>query len=96
MTMKERMMAMIRGREVDRVPFVHYHNMVNPNEDAWRLIGRENLGILKWTAVHEFITPNCSFEIEAFTRNGLRGEKQVLRTPKGSLVQEALFVREQT
>lgn len=91
MTMKERMLALIKGNRIDRVPFVHYYNMVNPNEDAWRLIGRENLGLLKWTHVHQFITPDCIFEKIPFKKNDIKRERHIIYTPIGSIFREVLF-----
>ncbi len=87
------MLAVIRGEKIDRVPFVHYYNMVNPNEAAWELIGRDNLGLLKWTMVHQFITPDCQFETTRFERNGIRGERHIIHTPAGSIFEEMLFER---
>ena len=91
MTMKGRMMGVIRGYEIDRVPFVQYANMVKPDEDAWTLIGKDNLGILAWTAVHELVRPNCAFSAQPIERGGLRGEKRFLQTPAGTLTQEVMF-----
>lgn len=59
MTMRERMLAFIRGEEVDRVPFVQYDGIVGPNEEVWDLIGRESMGILRWIRPYELQHPNC-------------------------------------
>jgi len=89
--MKERMLAVIRGEKIDRVPFVQYYNMVNPNEDAWNLIGRNNLGLLKWTQVHQFITPDCVSEKIKFERNGIKGVRHIIHTPVGSIFEEVFY-----
>lgn len=32
------MLAVIQGREHDRVPFVQYDNLAAPNEEIWSLV----------------------------------------------------------
>jgi hypothetical protein len=56
------MLAVVQGRELDRVPFVQYDNMNGRNEDIWAGIGQENLGVLRWTDPYCFEHPNCRFE----------------------------------
>ena len=90
MTMKERMLAVIKGRKIDKVPFVQYYP-INPHEDAWAVVGRDNLGLLKWTQVHQFITPDCDFETINFERNGIRGERHIIHTPVGCIFEEMFF-----
>ena len=52
LTMRERILAVIQGKELDRVPFVQYDHMAAPNKEIWSEIGRENLGILRWVQIH--------------------------------------------
>ncbi|MCM8822933.1 MAG: hypothetical protein NC831_09075 [Candidatus Omnitrophica bacterium] len=92
MTMKERMLAILKGKNVDKIPFVQYYN-INPNQDAWKLIGRNNLGLLKWTQLHQFITPDCIAEKIHFERNGIRGYRHIIHTPVGSIFEETLIER---
>ena len=91
MTMHERMLAVVQGREADRVPFVQYNGMVAPNEEIWKLIGRENMGLVQWSAVHKWDTPNCRWESEPFERNGRSAVRTTLYTPEGSLTEEKVF-----
>ena len=91
MTMRERMLAVIRGHEHDRVPFVQYSGLAAPDPDIWSLVGRQNMGIIRWSAVHRLEHPNCRLVSEEFERNGRRGERTWLHTPKGTLVEEKLF-----
>jgi hypothetical protein len=84
------MLALMQGREHDRVPFIQYDNMV-PNVEAWALVGRENLGLARWTGIHQFDAPNCSYKTEEITRDGRRGFRAVLHTPEGDLVEERLI-----
>jgi hypothetical protein len=91
MTMRERMLAVLQGREADRVPFVQYSGMVAPNEEIWKLIGRENMGLVRWSAVHKWDTPNCRWESQPFERSGRRGLRTTLHTPEGALTEEKIF-----
>lgn len=91
MTMKERMLAVIQGNDAGCVPFVQYDNFVAPNEEVWSLIGRDNMGVLRWSGIHEFRHPKCHFESKYIERNGLRGQMTTLYTPKGLLTEEKFF-----
>ena len=90
-TMRDRILAVIRREEHDRVPFVQYDNLAAPNEEIWRQIGRDNLGIIRWSKVYRFEHPNCRFESESFQRNGGTGVRTTLFTPVGSLEEEKLI-----
>ncbi len=90
LTMRERMLAVVQGREHDRVPFVQYSGLAGPNEDIWSVVGRENMGLLAWTGVHGIDTPHCRFEREEFVRDGRPGFRNTLHTPEGSLFEERL------
>ena len=87
MSMRERMLALVEGREHDRVPFVQYNGMA-PNEEAWEAVGRNNLGLLAWCHVHRLEHPDCRFEVEEFEEDGQRGTRRTLHTPAGSLTEE--------
>jgi len=92
MTMRERILAVVRGTgELDRVPFVQYWGTAAPNGEAWAVLGRENMGLLRWTRVHRMETPNCRFEAEPVTVDGIRGERRTLFTPRGELKEFRLF-----
>jgi hypothetical protein len=91
MTMRERMLAVVRGRMPDRVPFVQYTGIAAPNEEIWSVIGRENMGLLRWSSVHKAETPNCRCDSEPIEVNGVRGVRNTLHTPRGSLWEERLF-----
>ncbi|OIO02682.1 hypothetical protein COY52_05130 [Candidatus Desantisbacteria bacterium CG_4_10_14_0_8_um_filter_48_22] len=91
MTMRKRMLAVLRGRKHDRVPFVQYDNCAARTRDIWDLVGRENMGILKWTSLHRFEFPLCRFETKDIEKDGRKGVVTTIHTPKGSLVQERLI-----
>jgi hypothetical protein len=84
MTMRQRMLAVIRGEPHDRVPFVSYRGMA-PWEDAWKLIGRNNLGVLAWTPACNSQTPNCHREVEQVELDGRPARRTALHTPAGKL-----------
>jgi len=85
------MLAVIRGEEVDRVPFVQYENLAARNEEIWEVIGRENMGLLRWTRVHRIEHPNCAATAEAVEYQGKRGTRTIIETPRGPLVEERYF-----
>ena len=87
MAMRQRMLAVVRGEDHDRVPFVQYSNNAAPNEEIWAVIGRENMGLLRWVNVHRLEHPNCRFETVEFDRDGRRGYRRTLHTPAGELTQ---------
>ncbi len=88
MTMRERMLAVVQGREHDRVPFVQYSDNSAPDDEIWAEIGRENMGILRWTVLHYAESPNCRFKSEPIARDGRNGYRQTLITPEGELYEE--------
>jgi len=91
MTMRERLLALVKGDEVDRVPFVQYDGMLGPNREVWDLIGRENMGILRWLRPYEVHHPNCRAVTEDIARDGLKGQRTVMETPRGPMTEERFF-----
>jgi len=89
--MRERMLGVIRGDEVDRVPFAQYDGCGGPTEEVWDLVGRENVGVVRWVQTHTVQSPNCRFESEDFERQGRRGYTTTLHTPLGELTEERLY-----
>ncbi|MFC1525424.1 uroporphyrinogen decarboxylase family protein [Candidatus Latescibacterota bacterium] len=91
MTMRQRMLALIRGEEVDRVPFVTYRGVAAPDEEVWGVVGRENMGILVWTAPYRVEHPNCHTVEEPLQRDGLEGRRTIIETPRGSMTSDRYF-----
>ncbi|HOX38251.1 MAG TPA: uroporphyrinogen decarboxylase family protein [Candidatus Brocadiia bacterium] len=91
MTMRERLLAILQGREVDRVPFIQYDGLAAPTAEIWSVLGRNNLGIVRWCGTHRAETPHCKTTSEEFTRDGLKGVRNTLHTPAGDLVEEKLI-----
>ena len=75
--MRQRMLAVIQGHPHDRVPFVQYTGQT-PKEDAWALVGRDNVGLLRWTRVHALDAPHCRFETEEISARGRKGFRRTL------------------
>ena len=92
MNMKQRMLSVIRGEKPDRVPFVQYTNIAGTNEDIWKQIGRENMGLLQWCGVHRFVTENCRTEHEESEQDGQKVWRDRLTTPEGVLTAKRVRV----
>jgi len=90
-TNRERILAVIEGREHDRVPFVQYSGIAAPNEEVWAQIGRENMGVLQWSSLHALHSPNCRIESESTEIGGRRALRNTLITPVGTLSEERLY-----
>ncbi len=84
MTNRERMIALLRGEPHDRVPFAQY-DMALPTPELWNLVGRENVGLIRWTQLWRCEHSTCRIDAEPIEENGLRGDRRTLRTPKGTL-----------
>jgi len=89
--MRDRILAVVRGEEHDRVPFVQYNGIAAPNEEIWSVIGRENMGLIQWSSVHSANCPNCRFDYEDIERNGRPGQRVTMHTPGGTLFEERFF-----
>ena len=88
-TMRDRILAVIKGEEVDRVPFVQYDNLAAPNTEVWDHVGRSEMGILRWTCPYRVEYPNCRTYTEETELDGQRGRRTVIETPAGSLTEES-------
>lgn len=89
-TMRERILAVLQGREVDRVPFVSY-DMLIPVEETLRQLGPDRVGLLRWCKMFRVEHPHCRFEVE----NRREGENLYrttkLHTPAGTLTELRVF-----
>jgi hypothetical protein len=94
--MRERMLAVIRQQTPDRVPFVQYDGLAAPNEEVWDLVGKENIGVLRWCSAYWFEHDNCRIEREEIRIDGRQGYRNTLVTPRGELYEEKLCVPELT
>lgn len=92
LSMCERMRAVIRGGELDQVPFVQYDRVGAPNEEIWDKLGPGCMGVLRWLRAWRFEHPHCRFVEEEITCEGLPGRRRTLITPAGALCEERALV----
>lgn len=88
--MRGRILALLNGQPIDRVPFVQYDGMI-PNEAVWEVVGRENLGRLRWTTAYRLEHPNCRIDEAESIERGIRTVCRRLITPKGELRELAQY-----
>jgi hypothetical protein len=91
MTLCDRLLAVLQGREPDRVPLIMYDDLFPRGMDEVRRAFLGRIGLLRWSGVHRLETPHCRTETQEFYTNGNRWERTVLHTPAGSLYQEREF-----
>ncbi len=90
MTMRERILAVVQGRELDRVPFVIYDGML-PMDEVDRQVGADRIGVMRWSEVHKVITPHCRFITEEYRVGKDKWQRITLHTPRGSIFEERQF-----
>ena len=93
MTLRERMTAFMRGQPTDRIPLAQYDTIL-PWREAWALVGRENLGLLRWVPCYRSAHPHCRFDTVPFERDGLRRVTSFLLD--AGRVRNLRFAREQS
>ena len=86
-TMRERILDIIQGRKPDRVPFVMYDSIL-PAKEVQAHLGRERLGLLRWSGIHRVEHPNCHFEKEEYCVGEAKWLRNTLHTPAGSIYEE--------
>ena len=91
MTMRACMHAFVHGQPHDRVPFAQYDNMIR-NAEIWELLGRENVGLIRWTSPFHIEYPHCRLNVQPLRHDDFVGERRTLHTPAGSL--QALYQSE--
>ena len=89
-TMRDRILAVVQGRPHGRVPFVLYDGML-PLEDVFTHLGSENVGLLRWSAVHRVEHPHCRLENEGYWIGESRWQRNTLHTPAGAIYEERAF-----
>ncbi len=95
MNMRDRILAVVRGTELDRVPFVMYEGIMPPKV-AVAILGRDaaggsRVGTMRWSRVHEVDTPHCRVDPEDYMVRDTHWRRNVLHTPAGDLVEERAF-----
>jgi hypothetical protein len=90
MTMRERILALVQKRPLDRVPFVLYEGML-PLDEVRAHLGRERIGLLRWSRIHRVEHPNCRFEAETYWVGDAKWQRNTLHTPAGAIYEERAF-----
>jgi hypothetical protein len=91
MTMRQRLLSVLQGRQADRVPFIQYDGIMAPNDEVWALLGRPNVGLLRWVSLHQIRAPHCRWQREQTRINGREGIRRTLHTPEGDLRDERVI-----
>jgi len=90
MTMRERMLALVQGRELDRVPFVMYDIMVPP-DDVYEALGAGAIGLLRWCPIWRSEHANCRRTSELHREGEFRVERNTIHTPAGSISEVKVY-----
>lgn len=88
LTNRERMLRILRGGDLDRIPFVHHNCLAAPNDEIWKLLGRDKMAISKWTNVHRCENDVCKRFQEKLVINGKEITRDTIVTPKGTIFQD--------
>ena len=91
MTLRLRLLAVLQGRDLDRVPLIMYDDLFSRGGELVRQVYGDRIGLLRWSAVHRVETPHCHTVTEVSYRGENRHELTTLFTPKGCLTQERDF-----
>ena len=85
MTPRERVLAVLHGKPVDKVPFTVYEYKI-PQCAVERQLRNDGLCIVnRRYSGHTIRTPNCATESHHYTEDGLPRVKTVVRTPVGEV-----------
>lgn len=95
MTMRDRILAVVQRRELDRVPFIMYDGML-PTDEVRRVLGRDadggsRVGFMRWCRIHELDAPHCRFDVEEYYVDDTKWQRRTLHTPKGDLFEERAY-----
>jgi hypothetical protein len=96
-TLKEKMLAVLHGREHENVPFAQYvlsqyHCQSFPKkQELWDTFGPDAVGQIRLSSAIGFKTPNCRFENEKITYDGREAFRNTLITPIGNLDEIRLY-----
>jgi len=95
MTMRQRILAVVQGREHDRVPFVMYDGIL-PKDEVQRALGRDRaggsrVGFMRWCRIHRLVAPHCRIESEDYVVGETPWQRNTLHTPRGSIYEERAY-----
>ena len=96
-TVKDRMLAVLQGREHDRVPFAQYVLSQNfcqsfpLRNEVCEALGAQNVGFIRLVGIFGFRTPNCRFTHENIVYEGRDAVRHTMITPLGALNEVRLY-----
>ncbi|MFH1085627.1 MAG: hypothetical protein V1772_07680 [Chloroflexota bacterium] len=90
MCMRDRILAVVQGREHDQVPLVMYDALL-PVDEVRQVLGRERIGLLRWCRVYTVEHPHCAFVDEDYAVAGQPWRRTTLYTPAGAIYEERSF-----
>lgn len=90
MTIRERMLAVVQGKEHDLIPFAMYE-VIFPPKLAIEYLGRGRIGIVRYRAIFRVEHPNCFFTKEIYKEGDTKYKRTFLHTPKGKLEEIRVF-----
>jgi hypothetical protein len=88
--MRERILDLVQVRPLDRVPFVLYEGML-PTKEVRAHVGRQRIGVLRWSGIHRVEHPHCRFEAETYWVGEAQWQRNTLHTPAGAISEERAF-----
>lgn len=89
-SMRDRILAVVQGHQVDQIPFVLYEDIF-PTAELVNALGKNNFGLMRWSQVHRIENPNCQIETKDFFVNNTRWQQNTIHTPIGSIYEERAF-----
>jgi hypothetical protein len=90
LTMRERILAVVQGNELDRIPFVLYDGIF-PTQELVSVLGMDRFGLMRWSEIHRVDHPHCRFVTEDYLVGENRWQRTTLHTPRGSIYEERAF-----
>jgi hypothetical protein len=90
LTMRERILAVVQGRELDRVPLVMYEGIL-PAVTVQACLGRERIGLMRWSNIHRVQYPHCRFETRDYYVDGRKWQRNTIHSSAGSIYEERAF-----
>ena len=90
LTMRERILAVVQGRELDRVPLVMYEGIL-PAAKVQSFLGRQRIGLMRWSNIHRVQYPHCRFETRDYYVDSRRWQRNTIVTSAGSIFEERAF-----
>lgn len=93
MTNRQRVLAVLNGDRPDRVPFTTYHHKCPWGYDKRKLRER-GLTMNIWYPGYSVEYPNCELKTICYTENGVKYEREFVKTPKGEIT--SLFLPDRT